>query len=161
MKTRMSNLFNLSVLDTNYFSDNQDKIELVSSISLSRKCEKHLSMVNESFHESDFFRRDKDFNRAIEVLKKAYIATFDLTGSDDLKFGEFFRSTIIESVESIHFELRHLSMGLIKRKRFQSSYQMTGNVLNELKELVKNPKPYIKKNDVKHFIENYQKRNVS
>jgi len=160
MKTKMSKLFNLSVLDTDYFSDNKDKIELVGDVSLSPKCETHLSMVNESFHKSDLYRRDKDFYRAIEILKVAYIKTFELTDSASIKVGEFFRFTIFESLEIIHDELESLSNGFFSRKRFQSSYSMAGNVLEELKKISQNSNLHIKK-DRKHFIENYQKRRVS
>ena len=160
MKTKFSNLFNFSDLDTDYFNDNQNKIELVNNISLTKKCEKHLSLVNDSFHKFDLFRRDKNFGRAIEVLKDAYIATFDLTEASSIKFGEFFRSTILESLISIRSELRYLSNGILKRKRFQSSYQYAGSVLIELNEMSKNKKSTVHKEN-NHFIENYQKRNVS
>lgn len=159
MKTKKGSLFNLSDLDTDYFRDSQDKIELVSNTNLSKKCEKHLSIVNESFHRFELFRRDKDFNRAIEILKNAYIKTFDLTESNSLKFATFFRSTIYESLESIRNELKSLSRGIIKRKRFQVSYEFAEKVLNELKELNENPKSVKKEN--KHYIDSYHRRNVS
>jgi hypothetical protein len=79
MKTKKGSLFNLSEIDTDYFKDNQDKIELVSNTNLTKKCERHLTIVNDSFHKFDAFRRDKNFARAIEVLKDAYITTYELT----------------------------------------------------------------------------------
>ncbi len=161
MKNKIGKLFNLSTLDTDYFNDGQDKIELVNGEALTKKCSKYLSLVNVSFRESDYFRRDKDFDRAIEALKDAYIATFDLTESTCLRYGQLFRSTILESLENIHAELKYLSKGIIiKRKRFQSSYETAVNTLEELKNMNRGVRFNLKK-DKKHFIENYQKKYVS
>lgn len=160
MNNKMEKLFNLSTIDTDYFNREQDKIELVSCEALTKKCNKHLIMVNACFRESDNFRRDKDFGRAIEALKNAYMVTFDLTESSCFSCGELFRSTILDSLENINNELKHLSKGLLKRKRFQSSYQMCADVISELKKMSQNTKLYVKK-DKKHFIEDYQKRKVS
>ena len=160
MKTSVNNLFSLTAIDADYYGDNEDKIELLNCDSINKKCQMHLKLVNNSFKISDVCRRDKNFSHAVEVLKSAYITTFELTEPSCIKCGELFRSTISESLENIHSELRKLSGGIIKRKRFQSSYQFADNVLNELKDMDKNPKPRVKK-DIKHFIESYQKKNVS
>lgn len=159
MKTKKGDLFNLSEIDTDYYNDNQEKIELVSNTNLTKKCEKYLIIVNESFHKFDLFRREKDFGRAIEVLKDAYITTFELTESKSLKFAVFFRSTIYESLESIRNELRSLSKGIIRRKRFKTSFELAEMVLNELKILNENYTLVKKENH--HYIESYYKRNVS
>ena len=160
MNNKMAKLFNLSAIDTEYFNDDQDKIELVSYETITTKCKKHLSLVNAGFRQSEYYRREKDFDRAIEILQNTYVATFELTESSSYEWGEFFRSTILESLENMHNELTHLSKGLLKKKRFISSRNLAADVISQLKKMSQNNKLHVNK-DKKHYIENYQKRYVS
>lgn len=140
MKEKMRRLFSLSETDTEYFNDNVDKIELAGGTLENKKCIEHLFLVNNSYHESDKFQRDKDFRNSIETLKKAFNKTFELEESSCIKCAEFFRSTIINSLENIHWELKKMSSGIFRTKRYESSRL---EVENFLKVCGKNGQPNV------------------
>lgn len=133
MKDKMKKLFSLSVSDTEYFNDKNDKIEIVSCPLEEKKCKEHLSVVNRSHLESGIYHRDKDFQRSIETLKSAFYITTELQEPPCLKCAGLFRSTITQSLENIHGELGKMSTGLFRTKRYHASYIEAGNVLKEFK----------------------------
>ena len=94
MKINAKRLFTLSTSDSGYFSDNQDKIELVSCARQGMKCKNNLIEINSIYNESHFHLREKDYQRAIEKLKIAYHKTMELNDHECLKCSEFFRSTM-------------------------------------------------------------------
>lgn len=133
MKDKTKKLFSLSVSDTEYFNDKNDKIEIVSCPFVEKKCRDYLSVVNRSHLESGRYRRDKDFQRSIEILKSAFYITTELQDPRCLKCAGLFRTTITHSLENIHGELGKMSTGLFRTKRYHASYIEAGNVLEEFK----------------------------
>lgn len=121
MKEKMRRLFSLSKTDTEYLNDKVDKIEILHGKLENKRCIEHLFIVNNSYHESEKFHRDKDFRNSIETLKNAFNKTLELKEPSCIKFAELLRSTIINSLENIHWELGKMSSGIFRTKRYESS----------------------------------------
>ncbi len=130
MNDKIRRLFLLTETDTEYFNDKVDKIEYVRG-SLDLRCTEHLFKVNNSYHESEKFQRNKDFHNSIETLKKAYYKTLEIKEPSNIKFAEFLRSTILNSLENIHRELEKMSSGIFRTKRYESSRLEVGKFLRE------------------------------
>ena len=112
---------------------NSNKIELVSCPRNGVKCKNHLAAINEDYSESSIYHQNREYQKSIEALNNAFTKTFELKEDTCTKCANMFRSTIIQSLEDIHLELHSMSKGLFKTKRYQSSYILAGNVLNNLK----------------------------
>ncbi|HEX7585413.1 MAG TPA: hypothetical protein VF373_12040 [Prolixibacteraceae bacterium] len=134
MKDKRRGLFSLSVKDSEYFKDKEDKIEFVSCVRLGKDCKEHRSVINKNYHESRKFLLNKDYPRSIEALKNAYYMTSDLQDSACSKCAELFRETITQSLEIIHEDLEKLSGSLFRGKQYQYSYGLATNVLREFKK---------------------------
>lgn len=134
MNINARKLFTLSTSDSEYFSDSQDKIELVSCAGQGMKCKNQLIEINIIYSESHSHLKEKDYQRAIEKLKSAYHKTTVLTDNECIKCSELFRSTIIESLKNIKEELRTLTTGFLGSNHYRSSYILAYNVLEEIKK---------------------------
>lgn len=128
----------MSIKESKYFNDKQDKIELVGNCLLGDKylCKKQLSVINKKFLASSRYFRDKDYTRSIEELKSAFYITTEIQETSCTKCIELFRSTITESLENIHADLQKMSTGFFVRKHYQSSYELATSVLGELKKVI-------------------------
>ncbi len=133
MKVKGKRIFSLAETDTEYFNDNQDKIELLDCQLNGKNCKNTLPKINNYFLESDRYYRDKDFQKSIEALKNAFYTTAELQETPCIKCAELFRSTITQSLENIHDELRKMSTGLFRTKRYQLSFKEAEKVLKEFK----------------------------
>lgn len=133
MKVKGRRLFSLVQTDTEYFNDNQDKIELLDCQQDEKICKNYLPEINNYFHESDMYFRDKQFQKSIEALKNAFYTTEEFRESSCSKCAEFIQSVIIQSLENIHDELRKMSTGLFSTKRYQLSCNEAEKVLKEFK----------------------------
>lgn len=160
MKTKMRKLFSLSEVDSEYFNDSQDKIQLVSCPRKEMICKEHLAVVNKCYVESEQFRRDKDYDRTIDTLKRAFYKTTELLDQPCTKCAMLFRSTITESLENIHGELEKMSTGLFGKKRFHTNSIMAANVLKEF-ENVKLCNTLQRHKSKERFIGKYLNRHVS
>jgi hypothetical protein len=156
----MSRLFSFSEAETDCFNDNQDKIELVSCPRTKMICQKQLSFVNKCFKESEQYVRDKDFNRSIDTLKDAFYKTAELDQLPCAKCAALFRSTINESVESIHDELEGMISGLFGNKSYKSNLAKAANVLDEF-EKVELHESFRANKSKRHFIGDYLNKQVS
>jgi len=134
MKTNMRKLFSLSVIDSEYFNDKQDKIELVSNIELAAECKEYLNLINKNYYESDRYRREKDFQRSIEKLQNAFYRTVELKDTPFTKYSDLVRIIITDSLNSIKGELRYMSTGLFRSKHYLSSYEKVDQVLEEIEK---------------------------
>lgn len=160
MKANIKRLFSLSALDSDYFNNKQDKIELLSCPGKGMICKEHLSVVNKCYVESEHYQREKDYTKSIETLKSAFYKTTELVESPCNKCATVFRSTITESMENLHVELEKMSTGIFGKKRYQSSYIMADTVLREF-ENFKISNTIQLKGTKERFIGNYLKRHVS
>ena len=134
MKEKLRRLFSLSEIDTEYFNDKVDKIELVNGKLENRRCVEHLSIFNNSYHESDKFQCNKDFQNSIETLKNAFNKTLEFKAPSCIKCAELLRSTIINSLENIHWELEKMSSGIFRTKRYEYSRLEVEKILREFRK---------------------------
>ncbi len=136
MDNNRKNSLSLWQSETEYFNDQQDKIELVGCPFGGKLCQEHRMLINNSYSESNRNRRDKNYHQSIEALERAFVKTMELTEFPCNKCAAFYRSTITESVEVIQSELHKMSTGLFRTRRFHSSYEKVEEVLKEFKEVV-------------------------
>lgn len=158
MKTISKRLFKLSALDSEYLNTGQNKIELVGCKYNEKNCESVINAINNGYNEALSFREDKDFPRAINVLKNTFNKTFEIQEAKCLKCSNFFRTVITNNLEDIHGELKKMSTGIFKAKRFIPSYVLASEVLDELNSANKREQMVIKKDEKKHQIQHYNKK---
>jgi len=136
----MKNLFKLTVLDTDYLNGGQDKIELIGCKQVFKSCDSVISAINESYKEVEQFRYDKDFFRAINTLKDSFYKTFEIQEKSCQGCSNILRSVISDSLENIHDELKSMSTGIFRTKRFQPSYLLAQETLMEFENAVERKK---------------------
>jgi len=160
MKANMSKLFSFSAIDSEYLNAKQDKIQLVSCPRKEMICKEHLAVVNKCYVESEQFRRDKNFQQSIDTLKSAFYKTTELEDQPCSKCAVLFRSTITESMENIHGELKKMTAGIFGKKHYQPSFILAQNTLKEF-ENIKLCKTFHLFESKERFIGNYLKKHVS
>ena len=160
MKVTMKNLFSFSGTETEFFNDNSDKIEVLSCPRKEMICQEQLSVVNMCYVQSEQSMRDKDFHRSIDTLREAFYKTTELVDLPCNKCARLFRSTITESVEDLHNELKKMTSGIFGNKNYQSSLKKSVDVLNEF-EKIKILDTFKANESKKRFIGNYLKQKVS
>ena len=126
-------LFSMSKVEGNYFNDNSGFIELVSCPEGGKLCTQHLNFVNERMKLSRTHWIDKEFPQAIEELRIAFYKTSEIDSPTCFPCAELFRSTIIQSLETILNDIRPMTIGFFKRKHHSSDYELATKVLDELK----------------------------
>jgi hypothetical protein len=160
MKTDMNKLFSSSAVNSDYSENKQDKIELISCPRKDMTCKQLLSVVNQCYVVSEHYLRERDYDRSIDTLKSAFYKTTELVEQPCSKCAALFRSTITESLENIHDELGKMSRGIFSKKRYQTSFLMSENVLKEFDRVKQsNIFPLSKSKDL--FIGNYLDKKVS
>jgi hypothetical protein len=127
----------------NYYG--HDKIELVNCLHNCR-CKSVLIDINRLFHESEQYQNDKEYQFSILSMKEAFEKTFELSKPVEQKCAKIFRLTIIESLEAIHQELRRMTNGLFRRGRYNRSYIMAKETLNEFKQIL----PVVKQRELRN-----------
>jgi hypothetical protein len=152
--------FSYAALNAEKLADQQNKIELVSCPNKDMICKEHLAVVNKCYMISEQYRKDKNFNLSIEELKSAFYKTTELNELPCSKCAALFRSTITESLEDIHTELKKMSSGIFGSKRHQSSLLLSESVLKEF-ESIKLCNTIQMNSPAEHYIGNYLKKKVS
>lgn len=110
-----------------------DKIILMHCQRHGARCKDQLAELNQNFNISAVYHQNKEYEKSVEALSKAFSMTYELQEKTCAKCADMFRSTIIQSLENIHLELHSMSTGFFK-SRYKSSYILTGNVLNDFKK---------------------------
>ena len=136
MEDKRRGRFSFFNFDSEQLNDRKGKFELVSCPHLGEDCKKHVSDINESFQASNRYFRDRDYTRAIGELKSAFYTTKEIDKSSCFGCAELYQSTIIGSLENIHKDLQKMTTGLFKAKRFQSSYVLATEVLDEFRKAI-------------------------
>jgi hypothetical protein len=154
MKAMMRKLFSFSATETDNFKDKQLKIELVSCPLKEMMCKFHLSSIDKSYHESEQYRKDGDFEKSINTLKGAFIKTNELMDRPCTKCAQFYRTNIIESLENIHEELESIATGIFGNKKYQSVYINANSVLKEFENVGKSKKFQLNESK-ERFLGNY------
>jgi hypothetical protein len=110
------------------------KIVLVNCPIENIECKKNRLVINRDFYASQNYFLNKDYHGSILALKNAYYKTTELHSTSCFNCAELFRSTITQSLEYIQEDLFKMSTGFFKAKRFQSSFELAGTVLEEMKK---------------------------
>jgi hypothetical protein len=160
MKTNKNNLFSFSAIDSGFLNTDQDKIQIASCPRKETICKEQIAVINKCYAKSEQYYKDKDFERSLEILQCAFNKTSELSEISCSKCAVLFRSTITESVNNIHGELRKMTNGLFRNRRFESSFIMADKVLNELKN-VGLGNVFQLNESIDYMIGNYHKRKVS
>ena len=159
MKAYRNNLGSLSKIDSELNNKKQDKIQVVNCPLIELKCKEYLSVINKNYKQSEIFRLDKDYQRSIEALKSAFYKITDFNELSCLKCAELFRSTIMDSIKNIHFELEKITTGFWGKKNYEKSYIFAGQILKELEDHDIN-KTYQLKKAKDPFSQNFPAKNV-
>jgi hypothetical protein len=112
-----------------------DKIKLINCPHNCR-CKSVLIDINLLFNESEQYQNDKEYQFSILSLKEAFEKTFELRNPVEQKCAKIFRLTIIESLEAIHQELKRMTKGFFRRGRYNRSFMMIEETLNEFKKIL-------------------------
>jgi hypothetical protein len=156
----MRRLFSFSETETENFNVKKEKIEVVSCPRKEMVCKEHLSVVNKCYNESELYRRERDFQRSIDILKSAFYKTTELKELPCSKCAVLFRSTITESLKNIHDELGKMTTGIFGNNRYQYSFNMAVEVLKELEKVgISNAFQFKESNE--RFLGNYLNKKVS
>lgn len=160
MSAIMNEVNSLSEAVIGQLQETQDKIELVSCPRKNMICQEHLSVVNKCYVESDQHFKDKDYLRSIDVLKEAFYKTTELKESPCSKCAKVFRSTITESVVSIHNDLERMSSGIFGRKSYKPSCAKAAEVIEEF-EYISLHESFKAEKTKNRFIGNLVEKKVS
>lgn len=159
MKAFRDNLFSMPKSDSEYISNKQDKIHVVNCPLKELKCKEYLSVINKNYKQSEIFHLDKDYQRSIESLKSAFYKITEFNELSCLKCAELFRSTIMDSIKNIHFELEKITTGFLGKKHYHQSYIFAGQILKELEDHDIN-KTFQLNKDNDQFSQNFHAKNV-
>jgi hypothetical protein len=129
---RLNGISSLLKADKNYQPRGESKIELLGCPYGGQNCKTHLALINNNYLESAKYQNEKNYLRAIELLKSAYYTTHELQKTTCTKCASLFRSTITNSMSDIHKELQKMSTGMFRNKRYHDVYVEAGNALREL-----------------------------
>lgn len=130
MDNRKTNPFSLSVAENDYFNSGQEKIEVVKCKADGINCKGYLKAINNNFLQSSYHYQNKDYRRAIEALESAFEGTVAIQCNTCSKCVKLFRTTIIETLTKYHAELKSMTTGIFRKKRFIQDYELAENVLN-------------------------------
>lgn len=133
MKINWNKMFSTSVSENGYIEEKSDKIEFTGCKMSGHSCLNYLPKINDHFRESDLFYGDRDFNRAIDALEKAWYEAGELKDPDCQRCSLFFQATVIQSLENIHSELESMTKGIFGTKRYQSCYLKADGLLKRIR----------------------------
>lgn len=135
MKGTIKRLFSISEKENKYFDDKHEYIELESCKHDGRICMERRALINHQMRTSRRLWLNKNYQHSIEELKDAFYNTSELDQPSCIQCAQLFRSTITRSMENIHDDLREMTTGFFKIKRFQSNLDLASSILKEFKEV--------------------------
>ena len=124
----------LSKADSKFQDKEENKFELLGCPFGGNSCKSQLAVINKNYMESARYQQEKNYLKAIELLKSAYYKTHELQKSSCIKCAALFRTTITRSLEDMHKELERMSTGIFRNKRYHGVYVEAGNALKELNQ---------------------------
>lgn len=152
MIAKFRDLFSFPVTNSKHKNDGHYNFELVNCPLKEMICEAHHSSINKSFQESEKYLKERDYNSSIETLKSAFDRTVQLMEHPCTYCAHHFRSSIVESLENIHDELRKKSNNFFTKKYVKQSYIIADNTLKEFES--KGIRP-INHNNKNRFLGNH------
>lgn len=109
------------------------KFELIYCPRNGKNCKDHLNEINKKYIDSDYYYQNKEYQESIAALNNAFQKTYELNQETCANCARTFRNTIFQTLQNIHVELYDMTNGLFKNKRYNASYVLAENVLNEFK----------------------------
>ena len=134
MRGKIMELFSISEKESKYFNDKEGFIEIESCPVGGMICTEQLAFINKKMRISRSHWLNKNFVLAIDELKIAYNKTAEINEPACTQCAALFRTTITKSMEAIHEDLRDMTPGFFRAKRFQSSYELATITLKEFKD---------------------------
>ncbi len=135
MKANWRQLLSLTRNESDLENNFGNKFEIERCAINGENCKNHLPEINKSYLISNQSNQNKDYNNAIDALKKGFYKSCELKDPACLNCSRMFKSTITQSIANIHNELENISNGLFGTKRYINSYQLACETLNELKQV--------------------------
>ncbi len=154
MSKRKNKPFSLKLTEPRYLNIKQEKIQLISCGSDGKCCENHLKKINECYAFSEESHQDKEYRQAIDILGRAYNETFEMKRESCTKCAELFRETILNSIQNMYVELRSMTTGFFKNKRYNDDYLYASKVLDYAKNNPDMPLKTAKSIDILLRLEN-------
>lgn len=112
--------------------DNRDIIELVSCDSNGDNCSELRPEINRLLRSARKSRTNKEYRKAIDEIAEAYYLTDQNTRNSCQGCIALFRETMINSLSLINTELKKMSSGFFRDKRYQEVYLFSSQKLDEL-----------------------------
>ena len=134
MKEKRKGLFSITEDENEYFNAKQEFIELVSCPREGKTCSDHRTVINQNIRASHKYLLDKAYPESIDELKIAFHKTTELKQTSCVECAKLFRSTITRSMEQIRGDLEKMSSGILNGKRYQASFELATQVLEEFKK---------------------------
>lgn len=110
------------------------KIEIIKCPIDGRQCRSHVDHINKIFQVSNEYQHNKEYQLSIHSLKLAFKKTYELEETSCSQCAQVFRSTIIDSLENIHVELKRMSSGFFKKNHYKGSFLFAQNTLKALRQ---------------------------
>ena len=128
MEANRKSQFSFKETNSSYLNPREDKFQLVSCPVKGIYCNDVLSEINRLYTESEFARINKEYQRSIESLQKAYYKTLELNESPCTKCVALFHSKISETLETLHEELEEISSSIFHKKVYHNNFLIKLNL---------------------------------
>lgn len=128
---KLSSFFSYFGSDKDNFDKEQNKVELLGCPYNGKNCNKQLAVINKNYFDSTRYQKEKNYLKAIHMLRSAYRKTNELQQSSCAGCAELFRETINTSMENIHNDLRKMTTGVFRNKRYHEVYLEAAKALKE------------------------------
>ncbi len=112
--------------------DSRDVIELVSCQSNGDNCSELRPEINRLLRSARKSRMNKEYRKAIDEIAEAYYLTDHNTKDSCQGCIGLFRETMINSLNLINTELKKMSSGFFRDKRYREVYLFSSQKLDEL-----------------------------
>ena len=124
-------------------SNKDDKFNFVNCSVGGYYCKRNiLPEINRYYKESNVYRINKEYQKSIEFLQKAFLITQELRESCCAECVIFFQNNITETLENIRDELNEMSTGFFSTRRYKNIYIKLGDILMKL-DIIGNNDSYL------------------
>lgn len=111
----------------------EDSIILESCPNGGHNCQFLLKHINEIMAHARDCIANKDYQKALELKSRAFNETISLRYEQCLSCTNFFRNTILESVNNVVCDLQKMTSGIFRNKKYLSALRRAEALLNEMK----------------------------
>lgn len=112
--------------------DSKDVIELVSCKWNGANCTEGRKEINRLLRSARKSKMNKEYRKAIDEISEAYSLTDQITKDSCQQCTDFFRETMLNSLKQLTEELKRMSSGFFREKRYREVYLFATKKLDEL-----------------------------